>query len=73
MKVNYDYAKLPKDRINEVLKEFIDDVSYDAKRAYEEILTCARELVEYHEGQSQKAMGLYEHLLGYGPIDYPYK
>ena len=57
MKVNYDYAKLPKERITEVLKEFIDDESYDAKRAYEEILTCARELVEYHEGQSQKAMG----------------
>ena len=73
MKVNYDYAKLPKERITEVLKEFIDDESYDAKRAYEEILTCDRELVEFHEGQSQKAMGLYEHLLGYGPIDYPYK
>ena len=48
-------------------------IAIEIKKAYEEILACARELVEYHEGQSQKAMGLYEHLLGYGPIDYPYK
>ena len=73
MEVNYDYAKLPRERITECLREYIDDDTYDDKKAYEEILACARELVEYHEGQSQKAMGLYEHLLGYGPIDYPYK
>tara|TARA_B100001996_G_C18627805_1_gene580511 strand:- start:561 stop:785 length:225 start_codon:yes stop_codon:yes gene_type:complete len=71
--VNYDYAKLPKERISECLKEYINDDSYEAKDAYEEILNEAKSLVEYHDGQSQKAMGLYEHLLGYGPIDYPYK
>jgi len=73
VEVNYDYAKLPKERISECLKEYIDDDSYDAKKAYEEILNEAKSLVEYHDGQSQKAMGLYEHLLGYGPVNYPYK
>ena len=46
MEVNYDYAKLPRERITECLREYIDDDTYDDKKAYEEILACARELVE---------------------------
>ena len=63
---NWDdlYAKQRKNRMQDCIDDYLQDEAVDARRAYEEILSCVDEVRQYHKDQYDKANELYNLLLG---------
>ena len=63
---NWDdlYAKQRKNRMQDCIDDYLQDEAVDARRAYEEILSCVDDVRQYHKAQYDKANELYNLLLG---------
>ena len=63
---NWDdlYAKQRKNRMQDCIDDYLQDEAVDARRAYEEILSCVDDVRQYHKDQYDKANELYNLLLG---------
>ena len=63
---NWDdlYAKQRKNRMQDCIDDYLQDEAVDARRAYDEILSCVDDVRQYHKDQYDKANELYNLLLG---------
>lgn len=60
-----EYSKQRRDRLGDILLDYLTDDKVDARRCYEEILGELDALARYHQGQLDKANDLRSLLLGY--------
>jgi len=63
------YAKQRRDRLGDVIGDYLTDEEIDARTAYEEILAEAKEWVDYHQTNLDKATEFYNLLLGHRSND----
>ena len=63
---NWDdlYAKQRKNRMQDCIDDYLQDDAVEARRAYEEIISCVDDVRQYHKDQYDKANELYNLLLG---------
>ena len=59
-----EYACQRKDRMQDAIDDYLQDSKVDARRAYEEMLSCVDDVIEYHKCNYEKAKQLRELMLG---------
>jgi hypothetical protein len=64
-----EYARQRKDRMQDAIEDYLNDDKVDARQAYEEMLSCIDDVINYHKKQYDKAVQLKEYLLGYRDCD----
>lgn len=63
------FEDVRKERLSDLLLDYIDDENYDSRRVYEELLAEVQSLSKYYEEKHKKVSRLYDLLLGYRPVD----
>lgn len=63
-----EYAIQRKDRMHDAIEDYLNDDKVDARRAYEEMLSCIDNTIQYHKSNQEKAVELKELMLGHRPI-----
>jgi len=58
------YAAQRKDRMQDAIDDYLNDEAVEARRAYEENLSCVDDVRKYHKDQYDKANELYNLMLG---------
>jgi len=66
---NSEYSIQRKDRMQDAIDDYLQDPKVDARRTYEEILSCVDDIVKHHKENLEKAVNLKELMLGYRNID----
>lgn len=64
---NYDQHR--RNRLGDVICEYMDDADCDARRTYEEFLAEIDDWAQYHKQQYDKAVELKSLMLGNRPVD----
>ena len=59
------YAYQRKCRMQDAIDDYLNDKQVDARRAYEEILSCVDDVRQYHKKEYDKANELYNLMLGH--------
>ena len=59
-----EYSKQRKDRMQDAIDDYLQDQTVDARRAYEEMLSCVDDVIEYHRCSYEKAVELKSLMLG---------
>ena len=63
------YSQQRKERMQDCIDDYLQDDEVDARRAYEEILSCVDDVINYHKKQYDKAVTLKSLLLGHRECD----
>ena len=50
-----EYARQRKNRMQDAIDDYLNDEAVEARRAYEEILSCVDDVRQYHKDQYDKA------------------
>jgi len=58
------YAAQRKDRMQDAIDDYLQDDKVDARRAYEEMLSCVQDVIDYHQKEYVKARELYDLMSG---------
>ena len=58
------YEKQRKCRMQDAIDDYLNDEKVSARRAYEEMLSCVQDVIDYHQKEYVKARELYDLLLG---------
>lgn len=64
-----DFDKQRKDRIGDMIGDYLNDDDFSARQSYEEIISEVDSWVQYHKKQYDKAVELKSLMLGHRPID----
>lgn len=64
-----EYGIQRKDRMHDAIEDYLNDDKVDARRAYEEMLSCIDNTIQYHKSSQEKAVELKELMLGHRPIE----
>jgi len=59
------YAEQRKCRMQDAIDDYLNDDKVDARRTYEEMLSCVDDVIEYHKRNYEKAKQLRELMLGH--------
>ena len=59
-----EYARQRKDRMQDAIDDYLQDDEVDARRAYEEMLSCVQDVIDYHQKEYVKARELYDLMTG---------
>ena len=59
-----EYARQRKDRMQDAIDDYLQDDTVDARRAYEEMLSCVQDVIDYHQKEYVKARELYDLMTG---------
>ena len=58
------YSQQRKERMQDAIDDYLNDDDVDARQAYEEMLSCVDDVINYHKKQYDKAVALKSLLLG---------
>ena len=58
------YAGQRKDRMQDAIDDYLQDDKVSARQAYEEMLSCIDDVLEYHKNAYCRAMSLRDHMTG---------
>ena len=58
------YEKQRKSRMQDAIDDYLQDDEVDARRAYEEMLSCVQGVIDYHQKEYVKARELYDLMTG---------
>ena len=58
------YAGQRKDRMQDAIDDYLQDDKVSARQAYEEMLSCIDDVIEYHKNAYCRAMSLRDHMTG---------
>ena len=58
------YDKQRKLRMQDAIDDYLQDPDVDARRCYEEMLSCVEDVIKYHKKELNKASELYNLMLG---------
>ena len=64
------YEKQRLCRMQDAIDDYLQDERVPARQAYEEILSCVDDVIQYHEKQYVRARQLRDLLSGYGSREY---
>ena len=59
------YEKQRKCRMQDAIDDYLQDSTVDARRTYEEMLSCVDDVIEYHKCNYEKAKQLRNLMLGH--------
>ena len=59
------YEKQRQCRMQDAIDDYLSDSKVDAQQAYEEMLSCVNDVIEYHRCNYEKAKDLRELMLGH--------
>lgn len=59
-----------KNRLQDAIDEYLQDDEVDPRRAYEEILSCVQDVVNYHKKQLDRAVSLKSLMMGHRAVDF---
>ena len=59
------YEKQRKCRMQDAIDDYLNDSKVDARQAYEEMLSCVDDVMEYHRCNYEKAKNLRDLMLGH--------
>ena len=65
-----EYASQRKDRMQDCIDDYLQDEKVTARRAYEEILSCIDDVINYHKKQFDKAVALKSLMMGHREVDF---
>ena len=60
-----EYASQRKNRMQDCIDDYLQDDRVSARRAYEEILSCVDDVINYHKKEYEKAVELKSLMLGH--------
>jgi len=60
-----EYETQRKDRMQDCIDDYLQDDRVSARRAYEEILSCVDDVINYHKKEYEKAVELKSLMLGH--------
>ena len=63
------YEKQRKCRMQDAIDDYLTDDKVPARQAYEEMLSCINDVIEYHERAYCRARGLYDLMMGNREVD----
>ena len=63
------YEKQRKCRMQDAIDDYLSDDKVSGRQAYEEMLSCINDVIEYHEKAYCRARGLYDLMMGNREID----
>lgn len=63
------YSQQRKERMQDAIDDYLNDDEVDARRTYEEILSCVDDVINYHKKQYDKALTLKTLMLGHRECD----
>ena len=63
------YEKQRKCRMQDAIDDYLTDEKVPARQAYEEMLSCINDVMEYHEKAYCRARGLYDYMMGNREVD----
>ena len=63
------YEKQRKCRMQDAIDDYLNDEKVSSRQAYEEMLSCINDVIEYHEEAYCRARGLYDLMMGNREID----
>ena len=66
--VRKQYAIQRKDRMQDAIDDYLQDDSVDARRIYEEMLSCIDDVIHYHKRHLDRAQALRSLMQGYRHI-----
>lgn len=64
-----EYGRQRKDRMHDAIEDYLNDEKVDARQAYEEMLSCIDNTIQYHKSSHDKAVQLKEYMLGHRPVE----
>ncbi len=64
-----EYARQRKDRMQDAIDDYLNDDKVDARQAYEEMLSCIDDVINYHKKQYDKAVTLKSLMFGHRECD----
>ena len=59
-----------KDRMQDCIDDYLQDEKVSARRAYEEMLSCIDDVINYHKKQFDKAVALKSLMMGHRAVDF---
>jgi len=65
-----EYEVQRKDRMQDCIDDYLQDDKVDARRAYEEILSCVQDVIDYHKKQMDRAVDLKSLMMGHRDVDF---
>jgi hypothetical protein len=69
MELQIEYGKQRKDRMQDAIDDYLNDHRVDARRTYEEIVSCVDDVINYHKAQYDKAVELKSLMFGHREPD----
>ena len=63
------YEKQRKCRMQDAIDDYLTDEKVPARQAYEEMLSCINDVIDYHEKAYCRARGLYDLMMGNREVD----
>ena len=63
------YEKQRQDRMQDAIDDYLTDEKVSSRQAYEEMLSCINDVIEYHEKAYCRARGLYDLMMGNREVD----
>ena len=63
------YAKQRQNRMQDAIDDYLNDEKVSSRKAYEEMLSCINDVIQYHEKAYCRARGLYDLMMGNREID----
>jgi predicted house-cleaning noncanonical NTP pyrophosphatase (MazG superfamily) len=64
-----EFERQRKDRLQDAIDEYLQDHEVSPRRAYEEILSCVQDVMDYHKKQLDKATDVKSLMMGHRPVD----
>ena len=59
-----------KDRLQDSIDEYLQDHEVSPRRAYEEILSCIQDVINYHKKNLDRSIALKSLMMGYREVDF---
>ena len=69
--VQQEYSKQRKCRMQDAIDDYLNDDRVSSKQAYEEMLSCVQDVIDYHRTHADRANDLKHLMMGYREIE-PY-
>ena len=66
---NKTYAAQRKDRMQDAIDDYLQDDQVSSRQAYEEMLSCIQDVIDYHRKGMERATVLKSLMMGHREVD----
>jgi len=65
-----EYSRQRKDRMQDAIDDYLQDERVPARQAYEEMLSCIDDVINYHKSNMDRAVELKSLMMGHREVDF---